>query len=108
MSTHLRDEHASDVLLNDDWADGAADLVGIAIPGVELHVTLVHCKSSSSAPRSPRYVADLYELRARITRPAFTGRHASAVSKHQTLGKSVRELASGRRLPHSPSVTNRS
>jgi superfamily II DNA or RNA helicase len=69
MSAHLRAEHEFDVLLDDDRAGEAADLVGIAIRGTELHVTLVHCKYSSQPAAGARLV-DLYEVCGQAMRGA--------------------------------------
>lgn len=69
MSTQLCVEQDFDVLLDDDRAGEAADLVGIAIRGTELHVTLVHCKYSSQ-PTAGARVADLYELCGQAMRGA--------------------------------------
>jgi superfamily II DNA or RNA helicase len=69
MSAQIRVEHDFDVLLDDDRAGEAADLVGIAIRGTELHVTLVHCKYSSQ-PTAGARVADLYELCGQAMRGA--------------------------------------
>jgi hypothetical protein len=53
MSTQLRACQDFDVLdfdvLDEDRAREGADLVGLAIRGTELHVTLVHCKYSSQS-----------------------------------------------------------
>lgn len=69
MSAHLRAGQDFDVLLDDDRAGEAADLVGLAIHGTELHVTLVHCKYSSESTAGAR-VADLYELCGQAMRGA--------------------------------------
>jgi hypothetical protein len=49
MSTQLRACQDFDVLPDEDRAREAADLVGLAIRGTELYVTLVHCKYSSQS-----------------------------------------------------------
>ena len=69
MSARLRAGQDFDVLLDDDRAGEAADLVGLAIQGTELHVTLVHCKYSSEPTVGAR-VADLYELCGQAMRGA--------------------------------------
>ena len=69
ISAHLRDSQHFDVLLDDDRAGEAADLVGLAIRGTELNVTLVHCKYSSE-PTAGARVTDLYELCGQAMRGA--------------------------------------
>ena len=69
MSRQLRADQDFDVLLDDDRAGEAADLVGLAIRGTELHVTLVHCKYSSQSTAGAR-VSDLYELCGQAIRGA--------------------------------------
>src|SRR3954447_25585907 len=69
MSTHLQSAHAFDVLLDDDRAGEAADLVGITVVGAELHVTLVHCKYSARETAGAR-LGDLYELCGQAVRGA--------------------------------------
>ena len=69
MSVHLRAGEDFDVLVDDDRAGEAADLVGLAIRGTELHVTLVHCKYSSE-PTAGARVTDLYELCGQAMRGA--------------------------------------
>ena len=76
MSAHLRGEQTFDVLLDDDRAGEAADLVGIAMRGTELHVTLVHCKYSSAVTAGAR-VADLYELCGQAMRGAKWRQHGT-------------------------------
>ena len=61
VSQVLRAEQAFDVLIDDDRAGEAADLVGIRVDGDQLRVTLVHCKFSSGDRPGAR-VADLYEV----------------------------------------------
>ena len=69
MSRHLRADQDFDVLLDDDRAGEAADLVGLAIRGTDLRVTLVHCKYSSQSTAGAR-VSDLYELCGQAIRGA--------------------------------------
>ena len=69
MSCQLRADEDFDVLLDDDRAGEAADLVGLAIRGTELHVTLVHCKYSSQSTTGAR-VNDLYDLCGQAMRGA--------------------------------------
>lgn len=69
MSAQLRAGQTLDVLLDDDRAGEAADLVGIVVRGTELHITLVHCKYSSAANAGAR-VVDLYELCGQAMRGA--------------------------------------
>ena len=69
MSVQLRTEQDFDVFLDDDRAGEAADLVGLAVRGTELHVTLVHCKYSSQSTAGAR-VSDLYELCGQAMRGA--------------------------------------
>lgn len=69
MSRYLRDHQAFDVLIDDDRAGEAADLVGLRIDGGDLVVTLVHCKYSSQSTPGGR-LADLYEVCGQATRGA--------------------------------------
>ncbi|HVV76270.1 MAG TPA: DEAD/DEAH box helicase family protein [Mycobacteriales bacterium] len=69
MSTLLRADNDFDVLLDDDRAGEAADLVGLSVHDGDLRVTLVHCKYSSSTTPGAR-VADLYELCGQAMRGA--------------------------------------
>jgi hypothetical protein len=69
MSSYLRADQDFDVLLDDDRAGEAADLVGLAIRGTELHITLVHCKYSSKSTAGARLI-DLYELCGQAMRGA--------------------------------------
>ena len=61
VAKFLRGEQDFDVLIDDDRAGEAADLVGLRIDDQELIVTLVHCKFSSEDTPGGR-VADLYEV----------------------------------------------
>src|SRR4051794_32317851 len=81
MSAHLQSAHAFDVLLDDDRAGEAADLVGITVVGAELHVTLVHCKYSARETAGAR-LGDLHELCGQAVRGAKwrrAGRPAAAL-----------------------------
>ena len=49
MSTQLRACRDFDVVLDEDRTREAADLVGLAIRGTELHITLVYCNYSSQS-----------------------------------------------------------
>lgn len=69
MSRYLQDHQAFDVLIDDDRAGEAADLVGLRIDGGDLVVTLVHCKYSSQSTPGGRLV-DLYEVCGQATRGA--------------------------------------
>ena len=69
MSRYLQSTETFDVLLDDDRANEAADLVGLKIEGSELHITLVHCKFSTESTPGAR-VADLYELCGQAMRGA--------------------------------------
>ncbi|PGH49708.1 DEAD/DEAH box helicase [Streptomyces sp. Ru87] len=69
ISAHLQQSQEFDVLIDDDRAREAADLVGMKISGDELVVTLVHCKYSSEPTPGGR-VADLYELCGQAVRGA--------------------------------------
>jgi len=69
MSRYLQATQSFDVLLDDDRANEAADLVGLEIVGGELHITLVHCKFSTESTPGAR-VADLYELCGQAMRGA--------------------------------------
>lgn len=76
MSAHLRETDAFDVLLDDDRAGEAADLVGLRVEGPELIVTLVHCKYSSSDVPGAR-LSDLYEVCGQVVRSAKWRQHAT-------------------------------
>jgi superfamily II DNA or RNA helicase len=65
----LRGEQSFDVLIDDDRAGEAADLVGLRIHGDEMIVTLVHCKFSTADTPGSR-VADLYEVCGQAMRGA--------------------------------------
>lgn len=69
MSRYLQQNQALDVLVDDDRAGEAADLVGLRIDGNDLIVTLVHCKYSSQPTPGGR-LADLYEVCGQATRGA--------------------------------------
>ncbi|MEU6381496.1 DEAD/DEAH box helicase family protein [Streptomyces sp. NPDC046909] len=69
VSAHLQQADAFDVLIDDDRAYEAADLVGLKIQGDELVVTLVHCKYSSEPTPGGR-LDDLYELCGQAVRGA--------------------------------------
>jgi superfamily II DNA or RNA helicase len=88
MSSQLRADQDFDVLLDDDRAGEAADLVGIAIRGTELHVTLVHCKYSSKSTPGAR-VIDMYELCGQAIRGA-KWRQQGAVPLLQHLDRRAR------------------
>jgi superfamily II DNA or RNA helicase len=62
-------EQTFDVLVDDDRAGEAADLVGLRIDGDDLLVTLVHCKFSTSDTPGAR-VEDLYDVCGQATRGA--------------------------------------
>jgi superfamily II DNA or RNA helicase len=69
MSAYLQQTQAFDVLIDDDRAHEAADLVGVRIDGDQLIVTLVHCKYSSEPAPGGR-LSDLYELCGQAVRGA--------------------------------------
>ncbi|MFJ6688291.1 hypothetical protein [Streptomyces sp. NPDC091294] len=69
ISAHLQQSQEFNILIDDDRAREAADLVGMKIDGDELVVTLVHCKYSSEPTPGGR-VADLYELCGQAVRGA--------------------------------------
>jgi superfamily II DNA or RNA helicase len=81
MSSQLRADQDFDVLLDDDRAGEAADLVGLSIRGPELHVTLVHCKYSSRSTAGAR-VSDLYELCGQAMRGAKWRQHGAMPLLH--------------------------
>ncbi|WP_205775944.1 DEAD/DEAH box helicase [Micromonospora tulbaghiae] len=68
-SAYLRRTEVFDVLIDDDRAGEAADLVGLRINETELVVTLIHCKYSSQ-PTAGSRLADLYELCGQAMRGA--------------------------------------
>lgn len=69
MVRHLLGNQSFDVLIDDDRAGEAADLVGIRIERDSLHVTLVHCKYSKTLTPGGR-LADLYEVCGQAMRGA--------------------------------------
>lgn len=69
VARQLVAEQRFDVLIDDDRAGEAADLVGLQIDGDELVITLVHCKYSSASTPGAR-VADLYEVSGQAMRGA--------------------------------------
>lgn len=72
----LRHHNNFAVLVDDDRAGEAADLVGLAAVEGWLYVTLVHCKYSSSAVPGAR-LADLYELCGQAVRGARWRQHGA-------------------------------
>lgn len=76
MSRYLSEYQTFDVLIDDDGPGEAADLVGIRIDGNNLHVTLVHCKYSSSPTPGAR-LSDLYEVCGQAMRGARWRDHAA-------------------------------
>ncbi|UAL29879.1 DEAD/DEAH box helicase family protein [Nocardioides rotundus] len=77
MVRHLTDSQTFDVLIDDDRAGEAADLVGLRVDGNELHITLVHCKYSTSSTPGGR-LADLYEVCGQAMRGARWRDHAGS------------------------------
>ncbi|MFC3898481.1 hypothetical protein ACFOWZ_44035 [Lentzea rhizosphaerae] len=69
MSKLLRSATVFDVMIDDDRANEAADLVGLRIAGDELHVVLVHCKFSGKKQVGAR-LKDLYEVCGQAVRGA--------------------------------------
>ncbi|AXX31743.1 DEAD/DEAH box helicase family protein [Actinosynnema pretiosum subsp. pretiosum] len=69
MAQLLLEQSGFDLLIDDDGAGEAADLVGLRVVGQELHITLVHCKYSSKTKAGAR-VKDLYELCGQAVRGA--------------------------------------
>lgn len=69
MSRYLREHDTFEVLIDDDRAGEAADLVGLHTNRRELTITLIHCKFSSSDRPGAR-VEDLYELCGQAMRGA--------------------------------------
>jgi len=76
MSAHLQREDLFDVLIDDDRAGEAADLVGLRVDDTRLVVTLVHCKYSSS-PQVGARLGDLYELCGQAMRGAKWRHHGA-------------------------------
>lgn len=76
MSAHLQTTTSFDVLLDDDRAHEAADLVGLHINGTELHVTLVHCKYSTEKTAGAR-LEDLYDVCGQAIRGAKWRQHGA-------------------------------
>ena len=69
MSQHLQTNYNLDLLIDDDRAGEAADLVGLAIDGDHLVVILTHCKYSSGSVAGHR-LKDLYEVCGQTIRGA--------------------------------------
>ena len=69
MAKHLLQTQAFDVLIDDDRAGEAADLVGVTVDRGDLLVTLVHCKFSGAAAPGGR-LKDLYEVCGQAMRGA--------------------------------------
>ncbi|MFF0458680.1 DEAD/DEAH box helicase [Nocardia africana] len=61
MSKYVQTKHTFDVLIDDDRALEAADLVGLRVKASELHISLIHCKYSTEHSAGAR-VKDLYEV----------------------------------------------
>jgi len=76
MSAYLQQQETFDVLIDDDRAGEAADLVGLRVDGTRLTVTLVHCKYSSS-PQVGARLGDLYELCGQAMRGAKWRHHGA-------------------------------
>ncbi|MFD7431222.1 DEAD/DEAH box helicase [Streptomyces sp. NPDC059818] len=68
VSAHLQATGSFDILIDDDGAGEAADLVGLAVDGKHLDVTLVHCKYSQE--KAGMRVKDLYEVCGQAMRGA--------------------------------------
>ncbi|WP_190278777.1 DEAD/DEAH box helicase [Cellulomonas sp. B6] len=69
VARELLAEQDFDVLIDDDRAGEAADLVGLRIDGSDLVITLVHCKYSVGSTPGAR-VDDLYDVCGQATRGA--------------------------------------
>lgn len=69
MAKHLLQTRSFDVLIDDDRAGEAADLVGVTVDRGDLLITLVHCKYSTSATPGGR-LKDLYEVCGQAMRGA--------------------------------------
>jgi superfamily II DNA or RNA helicase len=76
MSNYLQRTDVFDVLIDDDRAGEAADLVGLRIVDTRLIVTLVHCKYSSQPDAGAR-LTDLYELCGQAVRGAKWRQHGA-------------------------------
>ncbi|QXU56686.1 DEAD/DEAH box helicase family protein (plasmid) [Rhodococcus sp. LW-XY12] len=82
MVRYLTGQQTFDVLIDDDGAGEAADLVGLRIEGDDLRVTLVHCKYSSSDLPGKR-LQDLYEVCGQAIRGArWRDRAAAPLLEH--------------------------
>jgi superfamily II DNA or RNA helicase len=69
MAKYLLQTGSFDVLIDDDRAGEAADLVGVTVDRGDLLVTLVHCKYSTNATPGAR-LKDLYEVCGQAMRGA--------------------------------------
>lgn len=69
MARFLSQDQTFDILIDDDRAGEAADLVGIRVDKGDLHITLVHCKYSSKPTPGSR-LSDLYEVCGQAMRGA--------------------------------------
>lgn len=91
MVKYLTQNQSFDVLIDDDRAGEAADLVGITVDRGDLLVTLVHCKYSSSPSPGGR-LEDLYEVCGQAMRGA-RWRDNGAVPLLEHLDRRVRAYA---------------
>ncbi|MEU3645192.1 DEAD/DEAH box helicase family protein [Lentzea sp. NPDC034063] len=76
MVRHLLNTQQFNLLIDDDGAGEAADLVGLRVDEQELHITLVHCKYSSKKKAGAR-LDDLYELCGQAVRGAKWRQHGA-------------------------------
>ncbi|ALR11736.1 hypothetical protein MYCSP_09985 [Mycobacteroides saopaulense] len=82
MSRYLQQSQQFDVLIDDDRAGEAADLVGLRIDRDQLLVTLVHCKYSSEDTAGGR-LKDIYEVCGQAIRGArWRNQCAEPLLKH--------------------------
>lgn len=105
MVQYLMAHQTFDVLIDDDRPGEAADLVGLRIEGDDLHITLVHCKYSTSGVPGKR-LSDLYEVCGQALRgPRWRDRAAEPLLLHQDrrvqdyarrTGKALSKSATGR------------
>jgi hypothetical protein len=91
MSAYMQTHHKYDVLIDDDRAGEAADLVGLRISAGELHVDLIHCKYSSADAPGGR-LKDLYEVCGQAQRGAKWRQHG-AVPLLSHLHRRVQHIA---------------
>lgn len=117
MAKHLKQARSFDVLIDDDRAGEAADLVGLTVDRGDVLITLVHCKYSADATAGGR-LKDLYEVCGQATRgarwrdngalPLLEHLDRRVASYAKRTGGTAFEVGDGRRYSVSDSAAPRS